>query len=143
MIRLPRRAALAAGLSLPTAAAGLGALSAVSSLDVELLATCAEYHDAVAKIEAWDSREDPPKGSQEAIADEAYCSDLCGREDAALIKACTLPARSLDGLHAKAAMLEHVMTWGIKDCSIETGCPQVELTLSFVEDVQRLLGHQL
>lgn len=114
--------------------------TATISADAELLAVCAEYRDAVARIAEWNEQPVPPTGTAEALADEAHTATLCNQEHDAIIRAGTLPAHSLPGLLAKAAMVQHVTTWGAKDLSFEEGCPQLVLVLSFAADTQRLLG---
>lgn len=116
-------------------------MAAHPSPDVELMAVCAEYHDAVALLQEWDARQaDPPKGSPECLAEEEYGGVLCDREQQAVIKAGKLSAQSLPGLLAKGRMLDHVMTWGMRDIVVDEGSPQIELALSFARDVQNILG---
>lgn len=128
------------GGAVAAATTGSALFAASSSADAELIAACADYHATVARLIEWDARPVALRGSADAAADEAYGNGLCDQEDEAICLIGSLPAHSLPGLLAKSAVLDSIMSWGLKGCSFDSGCPQVALSLSFTADVKRVLG---
>ena len=117
------------------AAAGQAKGEEGSTSDAAILAACADYLSAYAEEQEIMALPSEAKTDERGNAIDAQVSMLCRRYITALQIAECVPARTLGGLKAKAAMLQIVLPQAVDDFQLDSESLEIKLATSLARDI--------
>ena len=113
--------------------------------DAALLRLCAAAHDAAAALERFNRMlPDRHTTDEESDASDAECLALCHVQEMAINAVVAMPAQTMAGIRAKAAVTGESLEDGVREIKTWTFEDQASahdmLARSLVEDIMRLAG---
>lgn len=140
-LQTSRRALLSGSAALAIAPA----ITSPAHPDAELSRLCVAAHDAAADLVRFNKMlPDRRMTDEESDASDAECLELCRVQEAAINAVVAMPAQTMAGIRAKAAVTGESLEDGVREIKIWTYEEQASahdmLARSLVNDILRLSG---